>query len=543
MKISYIKSYNKEIKSTVRPSFKSSEERKNNSYPDFSLLPVDSKYHKKLYEDMNLFKQEDYPLDKILSIFSKAKIYELLNNNVFADKAQKYSQVETLYKKLDKGDVESSNIEMLMDLVKEGEISVGILNDFPKICKTSKRTEDDIDKLYCAKIEGKPLKDIFIPEYTTESEAKNNMQTGDICSLKNEDNIRIKLKNGELKEIFLSPQKYLKLFPPIERYSYVQGSTNDCYLIAAISSLYFNPAFRYKVLELFKENKDGSISMSLNGFKREGDNIVPNDSKAFIYNVLDEPDNDYLYSVTCPAIKYIENFFEANASYNADRNINEQYNTFKYALNQIENCDAIYIDELKYTKKELQEFIDLVDDYRNNPQKNNKMLIDLNEILAIKQVNRNFFDSDSYEYIEDKKSRQYIANIYKRFKDYFDYSQEEETILNVIVPSDSLPCFFDIDDDEMNQSSRYINLGGNASMIFDKLNIQAFYCDINTEIAQKFLKDPKSKDNCVIVAGALEENKEYGIISGHSYSVEPIDIDNERKFIVEILLILHKIQY
>lgn len=151
-------------------------------------------------------------------------------------------------------------------LVKKGIIkndTLGKKIDGFKNSKMDIQVESDINKLYEAQQSGISTKDAFIPKFNSDSDAIPKMQVGDVCRIGDSEMVSIKQKDGSIKELKLSADKYLELFPPVERYSYGQEAIGDCYLVSASNALYKNPNTRSSVLECYAENPDGSVSVQV----------------------------------------------------------------------------------------------------------------------------------------------------------------------------------------------------------------------------------------------------------------------------------------
>lgn len=122
---------------------------------------------------------------------------------------------------------------------------------------------DDINLMYKAYMENINPEDLFVKSYSSISEAANAISIGDVCRIGTSDKISIKLSDGTIKELNLSAQKYMELFPPVSRYTIQQHSSGDCYIISLLDAMTKKPETRAIILECFTENADGSISVKL----------------------------------------------------------------------------------------------------------------------------------------------------------------------------------------------------------------------------------------------------------------------------------------
>lgn len=122
---------------------------------------------------------------------------------------------------------------------------------------------DDINKLYNAMKTGVDAENVFVPKFSSLDEAAKKINVGDVCRIDGANNIAIKLSNGSLKNLNMSSETYMQLFPPVSRYASFQGAAGDCYLISTVDALLKTPGTRHRILDCFTENADGSISVKI----------------------------------------------------------------------------------------------------------------------------------------------------------------------------------------------------------------------------------------------------------------------------------------
>jgi len=136
--------------------------------------------------------------------------------------------------------------------------------------KVSSELFDDLLKLEWAYSNGfgDQLEDVFVPKFSSASDAVSILKTGDVCSVKGMDNMGIKLADGSIKELGISSELYMQLFPPVSRFVTHQGGIGDCFLISSLDVLYRTPETRIKLLSAFSTNADGSISVQAGTFKK-----------------------------------------------------------------------------------------------------------------------------------------------------------------------------------------------------------------------------------------------------------------------------------
>lgn len=164
--------------------------------------------------------------------------------------------VEGLVKAMQKNDVETSNVEMLLDLVENKKVHYSALLYLCNQGMMSDEYEKDLDKLYDAYINGKNVKDTFVPTVKTTDEALKTQKIGDVFKVDGEDNIYIRTSENETKQLKMSKDTYLKLFPPLERFALYQGDAGNCYMLSCLDAINSNPRSREKLLSCFEEKGD-----------------------------------------------------------------------------------------------------------------------------------------------------------------------------------------------------------------------------------------------------------------------------------------------
>lgn len=149
----------------------------------------------------------------------------------------------------------------IQDLKLDNKVNISQDQLWNKDTKVSSYIKDDLSKLLYVKENGLTEQEIFVPGFTTNEEASKYSKVGDICTIGDSNKISIKLNDGTMKELNLSPSKYLELFPPAERYASQQGSIGDCYLVMTLDAMLKSPQGKEKLLSCFTENEDGSVTV------------------------------------------------------------------------------------------------------------------------------------------------------------------------------------------------------------------------------------------------------------------------------------------
>ena len=85
------------------------------------------------------------------------------------------------------------------------------------------------------------------------------------------------INNGkELVEWKMTKEKYLELFPPVQRFATQQGKIADCYLIQTLNLSMANPKARAEFLQSFTQNGD-DITVTIKGYEDfKGSKTFPN---------------------------------------------------------------------------------------------------------------------------------------------------------------------------------------------------------------------------------------------------------------------------
>ena len=149
--------------------------------------------------------------------------------------------------------VDSSNLQMLLELVANGVVGNHIFEFLPQNGHFTSCVIDDIDKLYNAYINRiKPI-DAFIPTYKTKEEANRELKTGDVFEINGEENIFIKTEEDKSIQLKITKEKYFELFPPIERFATTQNEIGNCWEISILQGIYTNPKTRHLLLSMFSQ--------------------------------------------------------------------------------------------------------------------------------------------------------------------------------------------------------------------------------------------------------------------------------------------------
>ena len=166
---------------------------------------------------------------------------------------------------IDPTSVNSSNLQMLLELVSQGIVGNHIFEFLPKEGNFSPLVIEDIDKLYNAYSEGIDPIDAFIPTYNSKEQAQQKLSVGDVYELEGEDDVYIIDNENKSSKLNMTKQKYFELFPPIERFSTTQNQIGNCWEISVLQGMYANPQTRHILLSMFSEQGKDLIVKYPNG--------------------------------------------------------------------------------------------------------------------------------------------------------------------------------------------------------------------------------------------------------------------------------------
>lgn len=166
------------------------------------------------------------------------------------------TELATVAKVMEKMDVESSNTEMMVNLVAEGKLWRGVLRYFCEHGKMSKNTENDIDLIYGAYADGKEPIDAYVPTVADKKSGIGAVKVGDTFEVDGEKNIYYKNAENEARQLKVSKSMFYELFPPAQRFAGVQGAAGDCYLLATLNAIMENPEQRGVIYDMFEETDD-----------------------------------------------------------------------------------------------------------------------------------------------------------------------------------------------------------------------------------------------------------------------------------------------
>ena len=142
----------------------------------------------------------------------------------------------------------------VLDLIKEGKINPGILNDYTPETVFTPEILSDIQKLL--------NNESLIKKFDTTKNILQKTTTGDVISVKGKLYIN---NNGHLEPWNMTEEKFNELFPLVDRFSTRQG-VDDCYFISPLTEMYRNPKTRGEYYKMF-EQKGDDICVTIPAYK------------------------------------------------------------------------------------------------------------------------------------------------------------------------------------------------------------------------------------------------------------------------------------
>ncbi len=143
-------------------------------------------------------------------------------------------------------------ISQLTRLMQDGFVDANIFKNLPSDCEFEQNILKDISLIQSAKDNNIPVEDAYIPEYSSIKEFYKKGDTrSELCSINGEVHYNAGYTLFPLK---MDKRTYIKLFPPLKRFTVNQQDNGDCYLVSALTNIYNNPKTRIEILSCFKQD-------------------------------------------------------------------------------------------------------------------------------------------------------------------------------------------------------------------------------------------------------------------------------------------------
>ncbi|MDO5304349.1 MAG: hypothetical protein Q4E87_02105, partial [bacterium] len=178
---------------------------------------------------------------------------ETLKKTSFAQKLEDY-EFDALSNMMKSRNKNSQAINGLINLIEDGSVNKRAIYYSSKHSDVQPNIANDIKLMKQAKETGVPVEDLIVPKFETAEDAVKNANVGDVYNVGDEKNVYIKTDDENAKQLKFDKETYLKLFPPVERFSVGQSQIGDCYLVSTFDNLYQNPETRVKILDCFEQD-------------------------------------------------------------------------------------------------------------------------------------------------------------------------------------------------------------------------------------------------------------------------------------------------
>ena len=379
------------------------------------------------------------------------------------------SAVKGLVGAMANNDVETSNVEMLLQLVEDRKVRPDALLYLCNQGIMSDEFESDLDLMYDAHINNKDLKETFVPTLKSTDEGIKNRNVGDVFGVEGEEKIYIKTSENDSKQLDLSQTTYLKLFPPLERFAIYQGDAGNCYMLSTLDAINSNPETREKLLSCFHENGE-NLDVSL-----------PNSDYTFTMKKNKMPDEiknfREQYSMGAAGFKILEHVYGQDVQQGLLKEAHE------ILQDQSQNAKGFF--KKRMFTKQLKQF---EEELAKNPD---NIIID--RTLQGQKVSWNDSIGVEWSKLDETSGR------FKRAADYYrGRGGHEEWVMEKFG--------------------------------FEKINKMFDLDTKNSKTAQELLFDPKNENKYIFTAFSAEGknlgtegllDEDYGVYTKHSFSVKP----------------------
>lgn len=163
---------------------------------------------------------------------------------------------------IDNNEKEAPYVSKLVDMVADGKLWRGVLRYYCPNGETNKNVASDIDLIKSAEANNKNVKDAYVPHFANKNDGIKNVPLGETFEVEGEKNIYFKNSENEAQQLKMSKDMFVELFPPVERFSCVQGAAGDCYLLSTLSAFMNKPETRGIIYNMFEE-KDKNLNIKM----------------------------------------------------------------------------------------------------------------------------------------------------------------------------------------------------------------------------------------------------------------------------------------
>ena len=216
------------------------------------------------FQAMNGIKPKKFNAAKpIPTVHSNYEVSQMIKEAGCLLSKEDYKNVK---KVLQRGDEQTSNVMMQLELIKSGDIEPDTLSNYWETGKMNDNLAKDLDMVYEARKAGKNVADVYVPNVKTQAEGTKSAKVGDVFKVENQDKIYVKTDKNESRQLDMDKDMFIKLFPPAKRFTTQQQSIGDCYLVSTLGTLMNHPKTRVALYEAFhQDGKDVSVKFK-NGY-------------------------------------------------------------------------------------------------------------------------------------------------------------------------------------------------------------------------------------------------------------------------------------
>lgn len=283
---------------------------------------------------------------------------------------------------------------------------------------------------------------------------------------------------------------------------------------------------------MFKENPDGSLSVSLSGYtKTRGGGSLRNRGS---YEVTDarremKQYNKKRLAFQYEAIRMLEMCADKTLKHDAYLKIKDRYELFKNYLDE----EVLELDRFKYSKEEREAFLNIVGDI-NDYERITENFISLDDafsqlkLCASEYIDGSVIDTtlasldDGYCIEEEEK---YLIAVLERYRQYFlDNPELKHTLFEGFLTKNCLMA-------ARNSEKEFDYLdGGDSYLVFKKLGFEAERIDKdgNEEAFSSIFLDPDMDSKYVVSASCERGSRSPFIKPSHVYSIYSYNLNGTR---------------
>ena len=401
--------------------------------------------------------------------------------------------------------------------------------------------KNDLLKLKDCYKNNKVISQEFVKNYKSDEEAEKKAKVGEVCHVGNNKYVSIKMENGFILPLSLSKSKYLKLFPPVERFSVMQNQIGDCWLLAACDALYSNPNTRARFLSVFKENEKGGIDVNFDGFEIKNGKSVPINPKEATYKNTDKSTG--VRAILPMGFACIEEAIERQMAQLGHERIQRICDMMDA---RDEDVPFMFIDDVLYTDDDIETFQENIRDLLGDPMElaqnfvdpmTKEFFIGLNEKntkKCLRQLDKRAakkrFTEDEIDLMKKILNTHSVSSLINA-----DKKNANITYVKEIFPTEAFLRFQKLDfrrkklkeNIKSQMTSPYIN-AGESEYVFKMFGLFA-----KTISAKNAKEELEYINDDYLITGSVSKKSEYGagfkLFKNHEYSIKVLNTKDGKK--------------